>query len=289
MKRILAGISVVLLMSLVVSLGTFAAIKPHVIYGDDNRLDLYQITSANLLNVARSTAAVFDQADLKQQASYFEILTGTYAEEMRVCRQEPFADQQAGAICSAFLISDNLVATAGHCVKVNDCEKVVFVFDHSMLSANQDVKTIKPENIYFCDRIMKREQTSVVDYAIIRLDRSVPGREPLSFAQSYPSVGTTTTVIGHPGGLPTKVAEGGVIRRTQTGYFVTDLDTYGGNSGSPVLNSQTLEVMGILVRGEKDYVFDPENDCSLSKRCGQADCEGEEVTHISYVQEALRP
>ncbi len=285
MKRILVGISVVILLSQ----SALAGIEPHVIYGDDNRLDLYQVTSTKLLNLARSTAAIFDRADLKQQASYFEILTGNFAEEMRVCRQEPFAEQQAGAVCSAFLISDNLVATAGHCVKVNDCEKVAFVFDHSMLSANQDVKTINNENIFFCDRIMKREQTSVVDYAIIRLDRSVPGREPLSFAQSYPSVGTPTTVIGHPGGLPTKVADGGVIRRTQTGYFVTDLDAYGGNSGSPVLNSQTLEVMGILVRGEKDYVFDPENDCSLSKRCGQADCEGEEVTHISYVQEALRP
>ncbi|WP_420540401.1 S46 family peptidase (plasmid) [Paenibacillus polymyxa] len=33
-------------------------------------------------------------------------------------------------------------------------------------------------------------------------------------------------------------------------FFVANLDTYGGNSGSPVFNSDTHEVEGILVRGE---------------------------------------
>ena len=54
-----------------------------------------------------------------------------------------------------------------------------------------------------------------------------------------------------------KVAGGAKVRSNNNGvYFVANLDTYGGNSGSAVFNLQTREVEGILVRGENDYVYD---------------------------------
>jgi len=64
-------------------------------------------------------------------------------------------------------------------------------------------------------------------------------------------------------------------------WFTADLDTYGGNSGSPVFNARTHEVDGILVRGEMDFEF--HSGCQKSKRCGKNDCRGEEVTHIEPV------
>ncbi len=51
-------------------------------------------------------------------------------------------------------------------------------------------------------------------------------------------------------------------------FFVANLDTYGGNSGSPVVDARTYVVEGILVRGEDDFV---QNDgCYVSLVCPDA-------------------
>ena len=96
-------------------------------------------------------------------------------------------------------------------------------------------------------------------------------------------------VIGHPSGLPTKVAEGASVRSVDTAFFTANLDTYGGNSGSAVFNSLSGEVEGILVRGETDYVFDNERSCHSSYHCGDDECSGEDVVKISEVLKHLPP
>ncbi|MGZ4885265.1 MAG: hypothetical protein ACXV5H_07070 [Halobacteriota archaeon] len=57
-------------------------------------------------------------------------------------------------------------------------------------------------------------------------------------------------MIGHPAGLPTNFAGGAAVRSNKPcAFFVANLDTYAGNSGSPVFYSGTHEVEGILVGG----------------------------------------
>ncbi len=84
-----------------------------------------------------------------------------------------------------------------------------------------------------------------------------------------------------------KIAGGAKIRSVRDQYFIANLDTYGGNSGSAVFNSSTGEVEGILVRGEVDYIFD--NGCRRSKKCTNDGCRGEDVTRIkqtfSYLEQ----
>ena len=98
-------------------------------------------------------------------------------------------------------------------------------------------------------------------------------------------------VIGHPVGLPAKVAGGAIVRdNTPNPFFVANLDTYGGNSGSPVFNSRTHRVEGILVRGERDFVA--RGNCTVSFVCPTTGCRGEDVTRITKLREpdsARRP
>ena len=61
--------------------------------------------------------------------------------------------------------------------------------------------------------------------------------------------------------------------------FTANLDTYGGNSGSPVFNSETHEVEGILVRGDTDFV--PLGKCMVSAVCPTNGCIGEDCTRVS--------
>ncbi|OQB98875.1 MAG: hypothetical protein BWX80_03903 [Candidatus Hydrogenedentes bacterium ADurb.Bin101] len=72
-------------------------------------------------------------------------------------------------------------------------------------------------------------------------------------------------VIGHPSGLPKKIAFGSetrVRKNDAQGFFYANLDSYGGNSGSPVFNAEDGFVEGILVRGNTDFVLN--GDCFRS-------------------------
>jgi len=57
-----------------------------------------------------------------------------------------------------------------------------------------------------------------------------------------------------------------------------NLDTYGGNSGSPVFNSESI-VEGMLVRGETDFVT--QDDRMISLVCPITGREGENCTRIT--------
>jgi V8-like Glu-specific endopeptidase len=57
-------------------------------------------------------------------------------------------------------------------------------------------------------------------------------------------------VIGHPCGLPLKYAPGAYVCDVNETCFSADLDVYSGNSGSPVFDSKTHEVIGMAVRGD---------------------------------------
>ncbi len=94
-------------------------------------------------------------------------------------------------------------------------------------------------------------------------------------------------MIGHPTGIPTKVAGGAFVRdNSNDKFFVANLDTFGGNSGSAVVNSETGVVEGILVRGENDYVT--EGGCSVPQVCTMDGCRGEDVTRITNIKKLMR-
>ena len=70
-----------------------------------------------------------------------------------------------------------------------------------------------------------------------RLSRACHGALPIR-REGAPSVGTPLVVSGHPAGIPLKIAGGATVRSSQhPEYFDANLDTYGGNSGSPVSRS----------------------------------------------------
>ena len=91
--------------------------------------------------------------------------------------------------------------------------------------------------------------------------------------------------IGQPSGLPTKIVDQGAVRKNfWSGFFTVNLDIFGGNSGSAVINVETGEVEGVIVRGEMDYVYDKIADCMRVKKCKERKCRGEEATRITKIK-----
>jgi subtilisin-like proprotein convertase family protein len=268
--------------------GHAAAQDAEVIYGNDDRRDVYdQGNSGDMVELARSTAALVRVGSLTPDSAkpgFQRLPSGTFASSFNLCAEERFREQPNPAFCSGFLVAENIFVTAGHCVETQtECSSTAFVFGFSYESEGQDVTSIPDENVYRCKRLIAQtlNGTNQSDYAVIELDRNVTGRTPLKFRSSgKPEVGNPLTVIGHPSGLPTKIAGGATVRSNdRSAYFVANLDTYGGNSGSAVFNTATGEVEGILVRGENDFIT--RGSCRVSNQCTDTGCRGEDVTRAT--------
>jgi len=264
-----------------------------VIYGDDNRVE---VSDGNLLHqrLAASTAAMIDKSKLLSTPLSQSLRNRTLTDEFNVCPTERFADQMAMAHCSGFLVGPDLLVTAGHCVvpasKGGDqCERFSWVFDYT--SDLFDADDIDSSNVYNCQEVLVHELDAQrrSDYALIRLDRRVTDREPLTVRSTGKVAdGTELVVIGNPSGLPTKIADGATVQgNSDPEFFVSNLDTYGGNSGSAVLDANTGLVEGILVRGAVDYLRTPQG-CIVSNRCERITpgnrCGGESVSRITLLE-----
>jgi hypothetical protein len=143
------------------------------------------------------------------------------------------------------------------------------------------------DDVYEEAAILAREEDADTgsDWALVRLSRPVHGRKPLRIrASGKIANGHPLFAVGHPNGLPTKLAN--VRDNRSRAYFVANLDTYGGNSGSPVFDMRTRRVEGILVSGENDFV--KHGKCFVSLVCPDSGCQGESVTRSTLWAKHIR-
>jgi len=278
---------------LLVSVNAFSQ-RQKVIYGEDNRLDIYDVRDAQLVEAAKSTAGVLSNTDITfiENGTKAKLNTENYGTGMRLCKKERFYSQPTAVFCSASLIAPDLVLTAGHCIKSeNDCSSTSFVFGFQMNSETEAVTTVPAQDVVKCQKIISRELNSSngADYAVVKIDKKITHRKPLELSTNVNlSKGDEVVVIGHPSGLPVKVSGGAQVRTSDDakGYFVANLDTYGGNSGSAVINPSNGKVEGVLVRGETDFVS--EGGCKVSNICANDSCRGEDVTKGGYIKKKLQ-
>jgi V8-like Glu-specific endopeptidase len=235
------------------------------VYGEDDRRDYFE--SDNDLwraRTAQSIVAMMETGDLDIASDGTVQIDGdTFGPTYGLCRDERFYDQINAADCSATLIDDDLVLTAGHCVQSNSaCQRQRWVFRFFMESETE-LASIVEEDIYRCSQLVVQElsesRSGRLDYAILQLDRpATPRFEPAPVARNVAmTVGEPVTIIGFGSGLPAKIDDGGKVTEARTNtldYFEATTDSFGGNSGSGVFNARG-EVVGILVNGQNDYTY----------------------------------
>jgi hypothetical protein len=271
------------------SIATVLKENQKVIYGTDDRVDIFQLPAGPNLEDVDSVVALFNAASIVDNGNGTSTLqTQNFGTEQNLCAGERFRDQPTGAFCSGFLVAADIIATAGHCVNDGNVTNARFVFGFRMRNATTAETVISNGEIYSGIAVIRRQEVgNGPDWALVRIDRPVTNHRIVRIRRTG-RIGNTQTVhvIGHPSGLPTKFAGGAAVRNNQPNeFFVANLDTYGGNSGSPVFNSDTHEVEGILVRGEADFV--QQGTCRVSMVCPSMGCRGEDCTRTTEFAQLL--
>lgn len=246
-----------------------------LVIGQDDRQDLYELGDSDIDNLRRklasSTVILTDKKRLKQNVdgSWDLAMKHRRVNGFDPCSNERFGHQKVGGWCSGFLVAPDIIATAGHCINENtQMEHTAYIFGFSVDAAGAPSPSVFPDDhVYFGKELISHRNSKVLgDYAIVRLDKpvTIPDVTPLTIRDSGDlPLQERVGVIGYPSGLPVKIAFGKDTKvfSDDGTWLSANLDTYGGNSGSPVMNENGI-VEGILVRGDPDYLIN--NSCFVS-------------------------
>jgi V8-like Glu-specific endopeptidase len=264
------------------ALSLLATLPAHAaIFGADNRMPVGPNTPFRAIQQATAVGLL---SSMEEPGPNGTINLVAPNHEGKICSTERFVkDPSLSYACTAFLIGPDLLLTAGHCA-VNTgvsehetttyCKAYSWLFDYAP-DINGKVKTteIDPAKVYRCKETIyaiKEEQAPYRDFAFIRLDRPVEGRTPLKLSTDPVKKNDVLSMVGYPLGMPAKSSTNGrvLVNDPAKEIMIATLDSFEGNSGSPVLNTKK-EVVGILIGGfpSDSFLDDPVKGCKVLNRC----------------------
>jgi hypothetical protein len=241
-----------------------------VVFGTNDLVEFAAVADPRLKKLADATAGMFlgdtvrcegGTCELSLVQPFNQASTPTANPDVpggpfsrSLCPGERFENQLAGAVCSAFLVGADLFATAGHCLCSNGAcgcngRKVAFGFKSD--AAGQNTQWHVPEaDVYTCTGTPAARYANGEDWAFFRVDRPVASRAPMIIQRTGELLKGELAGVGHPNGLPLKVARNGQVKvdsPTETFTFSANLDSSLGSSGGPVIDTATGVVTGIHV------------------------------------------
>jgi TPR repeat protein/V8-like Glu-specific endopeptidase len=160
-------------------------------------------------------------------------------------------------VCTATLLPDGHIITAGHCFKPRGLDTrptaARVVFDHyspADLAADVDAYQVDLDSVYSLEPIEVQGERQIVDVAIAKLNRTPANREPVTLLESIPEQNTSLYMISHPLGLPKRIALTDCRVEQISAFRVYHrCDTVGGSSGAPFLDTGTHRILGIHTDG----------------------------------------
>lgn len=257
-------------------------------YGEDNRQNYYEVNDKLKENAEKVACLINkDNLDSNPDGTYTIKPYAIFGEKNKLCTDERYYDEPVVGKCSGFAISEDYIVTAGHCIHEYDYNDYYFVFGYYVTAENKVNLTVKAEDVFEIKSIICREHDiySKIDYAVVQVNKEIPpGRIAEIRDTGKVSDSAEIYIIGYPSGLPLKIADdANIFGNYYNNYFITNLDAFHGNSGSPVFNSRSHFVEGILFEGGKDFIYI--NNCYTLFKCPQNIdiCVGEKVLRISLI------
>lgn len=267
--------------------------KTESIYFEDNRRVVLNEGTDEEFQLSKSVAAQISLSKLSLKTpDEYTFLYDNLKNGLNFCADEKFVELPILSDCSGFLVADNILMTAGHCVdEAYKCKEKVWVFDyHNQASSYRNDQEIvfKKDKVYACKevltKVIKGEKGAKIDYALILLDHKASDRRPFTIKRlKWPKISNDLVMIGHPLGLPKIISDQFYLLKGEGDInSVINADSFSGNSGSPVIDKETKNVVGMLIGGELDLRYDFFSGCNRPYKCTETNCGGEYMLNYSF-------
>lgn len=241
-------------------------------YGQWHVIDAADFYEGRITRYAQAVLAIVPKSRLQDKGDHFAAIDPSSLAErfekaqhlapgQKLSSKFPYRDQSSISIGTAFVIDSQFVMTAGHNVTVErvsddggtmevDIEDCYLVRGYHNVDGF-DLSRIPKSQVYQ-PSVVKMVDDFRGDWALLQVQQHLP--ETLALDDTGVKKNYRLYCMGHPLGLPIKLAYSArVIRMLDPYRFLANLDTFAGNSGSPVINPVTDTVVGILVAGEPDF------------------------------------
>gem|GEM_PF-5587747 len=241
---------------------------------------------------SKSVAVIAPKHLLQTEVSYRQRVIGRNGGGRNTVFKGRFGEQRSIGYGTAFLIAPDILLTTKHTFDQIDPEKwedLRYVFGWSG-DGEGDMLYDSQFTILEGELIRDSCSGTLDDYAMIRLkekvefDPLIPDLNPRSSLK-----GRWMYTLGYPGGIPQVLAVDGKWVQGGSYTFTTNLDVFGGNSGSPIFDLMTHEVLGMLLKGADDY--HRKGNIITEKRYRYEDArdghDGEICHRISYLHHKL--
>ena len=252
------------------------------LYGDDGRQDPLFVTDRVVRGYFGSVAAIIPMVLLHDKGDHWTLDQHPLTEQ-QICPHQRFANEPSAADCTAFVVAPNLLATAAHCFDVSGTFEIRYVFGFRRHFLAMP-RTFPAGDVYEPESTDIHCAQNGVEWALVKLKRPIANAVVLPRrASGKIAKDAALTMLGYPSGVPLKYATGASVRTTvdSEGTFLANLDSFHGNSGSPVFNEDHV-LEGILAAGEDDWT-EPMCGCRRPLPCRDDECRGETVVRIENV------
>lgn len=253
----------------------------------DSRVELWELSplipqQQQILENSRSVGIVVHREKFEEltDSLYTFDFSVTLDRLLCLCPNEQYRNQVSLGVGTAFIIGEDEMVTASH-VFEGDIDEYLIIFNFEIINKADAVTPIISErNVYHITEVLSEDQE--LDVVKFRVNKPLKAPALKLSNQKRLKRGEGVYMIGHPSGLPKKVALNARVNKdNHSHYFFSTLDAYQGNSGSPVFSLKTHEVVGILVSGSQDFRWT--GSCNESTVCEIPYCDGEKAIRIEQV------
>lgn len=191
---------------------------------------------------------------------------------------------------TGYLVAPDLVLTCWHGWDHFQHARQVAILDYATRPDSEvpvdlpadSVIEVAPTPVFGPDRAIETALCAG-DWVLLRLVRSV-ARAVVPTQIAAPRPGAPVYTLGHALGLPLKLAQGGRVLGVAGAAFRVALDTYTGNSGSPVFDADSHALIGIVSEGppgvgdftpqadQQCYAYRPATAAAGGTLCVAASC-----------------
>jgi len=196
-------------------------------------------------------------------------ITARYGDIHELNEDQPLVNMPSiinGGECrcaTGFLIGKKSILTARHVIKnknVEEIKRLRVIFNYKLSSHNpKRAQRVNSHDVYKVRQVIDRGEGSILldkrnDWCVLELVKVVNSGKKLRISKSKLKVGQELVMIGHPDGMPlTGALKGKILKEpspsTKHAYYCS-LDSFHGNSGSPIFTYPKFELVGLYVAGK---------------------------------------